>query len=132
MPRTNAKAERFIQTALREWAYVRPYYSSAERTQRLGTWIDHYNCVRWVEADNAPRFIAIGRPPRAPRSRIRSPAVRGGHAATDATVLRHEHDVVRPQVEILLHRRVIRHTVVVERDSDPLFAFLSEDDDPGP
>jgi transposase InsO family protein len=45
-PRTNGKAERFIQTALREWAYVRPYYSSAERAQRLLGWIEHYNCAR--------------------------------------------------------------------------------------
>lgn len=30
-PRTNGKAERFIQTALREWAYRRPYYTSADR-----------------------------------------------------------------------------------------------------
>jgi len=45
-PRTNGKAERFIQTALREWAYVRPYYTSAERAHRLGGWIEHYNCAR--------------------------------------------------------------------------------------
>ena len=45
-PRTNGKAERFIQTALREWAYLRPYYTSAERAQRLTGWIDHYNCAR--------------------------------------------------------------------------------------
>jgi transposase InsO family protein len=45
-PRTNGKAERFIQTALREWAYVRPYYTSADRAQRLAGWIDHYNCAR--------------------------------------------------------------------------------------
>ena len=45
-PRTNGKAERFIQTALREWAYVRPYYNSAERAQRLLGWIEHYNCAR--------------------------------------------------------------------------------------
>jgi transposase InsO family protein len=31
-PRTNGKAERFIQTSLREWAYARAYASSAERT----------------------------------------------------------------------------------------------------
>src|SRR5690606_34695186 len=31
-PRTNGKAERFIQTSLREWAYARPYLSSAERS----------------------------------------------------------------------------------------------------
>ena len=32
-PQTNGKAERFIQTLLREWAYVRPYASSRKRTQ---------------------------------------------------------------------------------------------------
>jgi transposase InsO family protein len=45
-PRTNGKAERFIQTALREWAYIRPYYSSAERARLLAGWIEHYNCAR--------------------------------------------------------------------------------------
>jgi transposase InsO family protein len=45
-PRTNGKAERFIQTALREWAYRRPYYSSADRAQYLGGWIEHYNWAR--------------------------------------------------------------------------------------
>jgi transposase InsO family protein len=45
-PRTNGKAERFIQTALREWAYHRPYYSSAERAQQLPGWVEHYNCAR--------------------------------------------------------------------------------------
>src|ERR1700674_4391509 len=34
-PRTNGKAERFIQTALREWAYVRHYLNSEERDQQL-------------------------------------------------------------------------------------------------
>jgi len=45
-PRTNGKAERFIQTALREWAYRRPYYTSADRARQLVGWIDHYNCAR--------------------------------------------------------------------------------------
>jgi transposase InsO family protein len=45
-PRTNGKAERFIQTLLREWAYARPYYTSAERTGRLPRWLEHYNCAR--------------------------------------------------------------------------------------
>ena len=34
-PRTNGKAERFIQTSLREWAYARPYASSQERSMAL-------------------------------------------------------------------------------------------------
>jgi transposase InsO family protein len=45
-PRTNGKAERFIQTALREWAYARPYYSSADRAALLPGWVEHYNCAR--------------------------------------------------------------------------------------
>jgi transposase InsO family protein len=42
-PRTNGKAERFIQTSLREWAYARPYASSAERTNAIAQWADTYN-----------------------------------------------------------------------------------------
>jgi transposase InsO family protein len=45
-PRTNGKAERFIQTSLREWAYARPYRSSAERTLAIGPWTDSYNLAR--------------------------------------------------------------------------------------
>lgn len=45
-PRTNGKAERFIQTALREWAYARPYYTSADRARLLPGWLEHYNCRR--------------------------------------------------------------------------------------
>jgi transposase InsO family protein len=45
-PRTNGKAERFIQTLLREWAYGQIYGSSAERTAQLPRWLDHYNYKR--------------------------------------------------------------------------------------
>jgi transposase InsO family protein len=45
-PRTNGKAERFIQTSLREWAYARSYASSAERTQAIRPWTDAYNLLR--------------------------------------------------------------------------------------
>jgi transposase InsO family protein len=45
-PRTNGKAERFIQTSLREWAYARPFASSHERTAALIPWLDHYNTAR--------------------------------------------------------------------------------------
>ena len=45
-PRTNGKAERFIQTSLREWAYARPYASSAERSQAIRQWADTYNLTR--------------------------------------------------------------------------------------
>jgi transposase InsO family protein len=42
-PRTNGKAERFIQTALREWAYARCYQNSPQRTQLLDHWLRDYN-----------------------------------------------------------------------------------------
>jgi transposase InsO family protein len=45
-PRTNGKAERFIQTALREWAYIRHYLNSEERDQQLQPWLEHYNFHR--------------------------------------------------------------------------------------
>jgi transposase InsO family protein len=45
-PRTNGKAERFIQTSLREWAYARPYHSSADRAAAVGAWTDAYNLCR--------------------------------------------------------------------------------------
>jgi transposase InsO family protein len=42
-PRTNGKAERFIQTALREWLYGRPYASSAARATVMPAWLHWYN-----------------------------------------------------------------------------------------
>lgn len=42
-PRTNGKAERFIQTLLREWAYAKPYASSGRRNAALAPFIDRYN-----------------------------------------------------------------------------------------
>ncbi len=45
-PRTNGKAERFIQTCLREWAYRRPYRRSAARTAALPAFLRHYNTER--------------------------------------------------------------------------------------
>ena len=42
-PRTNGKAERFIQTLQREWAYARPYHSSQERRAALRPWLRYYN-----------------------------------------------------------------------------------------
>jgi transposase InsO family protein len=45
-PRTNGKAERFIQTLLREWAYAVAYSSSALRTAALARWLHYYNWHR--------------------------------------------------------------------------------------
>jgi transposase InsO family protein len=55
-PRTNGKAERFIQTSLREWAYARPYQTSAERAYALQPWIDAYN-------HRHPHSALNGKPP---------------------------------------------------------------------
>ncbi|MBR0717480.1 IS481 family transposase [Bradyrhizobium liaoningense] len=40
-PQTNGKAERFIQTALREWAYARAYETSDQRANDLPIWLHH-------------------------------------------------------------------------------------------
>ena len=45
-PRTNGKAERFIQTMLTEWAYARLYATSDERANTLPLWLNHYNYRR--------------------------------------------------------------------------------------
>jgi transposase InsO family protein len=45
-PKTNGKAERLVQTLLREWAYVRAYQSSRQRTARLKPYLRHYNASR--------------------------------------------------------------------------------------
>ena len=45
-PRTNGKAERFIQTSLREWAYGRPYACSDDRAKAIKPWTDAYNLTR--------------------------------------------------------------------------------------
>src|SRR6201990_3554238 len=45
-PKTNGKAERFIQTALREWAYAQAYQNSDQRTAELITWLHRYNWHR--------------------------------------------------------------------------------------
>jgi transposase InsO family protein len=55
-PRTNGKAERFIQTLLREWAYAYVYPSSQHRTDELPHWMRYYNFHR-------PHSATAGRPP---------------------------------------------------------------------
>lgn len=55
-PQTNGKAERFIQTCLREWAYAATYATSAQRREALQDWLHHYNCHR-------PHSALGGQPP---------------------------------------------------------------------
>ncbi len=45
-PRTNGKAERFIQTLTQRWAHGRSYSSSAQRAAALTNWLNHYNFKR--------------------------------------------------------------------------------------
>jgi transposase InsO family protein len=45
-PKTNGKAERFIQSSLREWAYARAYDNSQQRAIELPHWLHHYNWHR--------------------------------------------------------------------------------------
>jgi transposase InsO family protein len=45
-PKTNGKAERFIQTVLREWAYAQAYSNSDRRAQELPIWLHRYNWHR--------------------------------------------------------------------------------------
>ncbi|MDZ7803821.1 IS481 family transposase [Thiohalophilus sp.] len=60
-PRTNGKAERFIQTALREWAYARAYASSDQREQHLSAWLHQYNWHRpHASLDYQPPISRLG------------------------------------------------------------------------
>ncbi len=45
-PKTNGKAERFVQTSLREWAYAHAYQTSDERAAQLAPWLHRYNWHR--------------------------------------------------------------------------------------
>jgi transposase InsO family protein len=45
-PKTNGKAERFIQTCMREWAYAQAYQRSRDRTEQLPYWLHRYNWHR--------------------------------------------------------------------------------------
>ncbi|KAB7762160.1 IS481 family transposase [Xanthomonas maliensis] len=45
-PRTNGKAERLVQTSLREWAYARSYIDSTQRANAFQGWLHHYNWHR--------------------------------------------------------------------------------------
>jgi transposase InsO family protein len=45
-PRTNGKAERLVQTSLREWAYARAYDNSEQRAHAFNEWLHHYNWHR--------------------------------------------------------------------------------------
>ena len=53
-PQTNGKAERVIQTLLREWAYGRPYATNQERDMALPVFVDFYNRARFIIGRHRP------------------------------------------------------------------------------
>lgn len=60
-PKTNGKAERFIQTALREWAYAKAYDTSRQRAAELPAWIHRYNWHRpHGSIDDQPPISRLG------------------------------------------------------------------------
>ena len=63
-PQTNGKAERFIQTCLREWLYVRHYQTNQDRARALKPWLKFYNTER--------PHSALGDQPPVSRSRTTS------------------------------------------------------------
>lgn len=63
-PQTNGKAERFIQTLMREWAYARRYPNSAARTKCLPRWLRFYN-------EERPHASLDYKPPISRRPKIR-------------------------------------------------------------
>ena len=71
-PKTNGKAERFIQTALREWAYARAYHNSDQRSAELPYWLHRYNwhrphgSLKANTTHQSPRSIR-GQPVEAPQ-----------------------------------------------------------------
>jgi transposase InsO family protein len=62
-PQTNGKAERFIQTALREWAYAKAYDTSDQRADDLPLWLHRYNWHRpHASLDAKPPISRLGLP----------------------------------------------------------------------
>jgi transposase InsO family protein len=55
-PKTNGKAERFIQSSIREWAYAQPFETSAQRQAAMHPWLHDYNTAR-------PHAALGGKPP---------------------------------------------------------------------
>ena len=71
-PRINGKAERFIQTALREWAYAHVYNTSDQPTAHLAPWLHRYNLAPATrqsqgQATHQPNRADRGQPVEVPQ-----------------------------------------------------------------
>ena len=91
-PKTNGKAERFIQTALREWAYAQAYPNSDRRAAELPIWLHRYNWHRphgSLKSKPPISRLALdrGQPVEAPQLAMRSPRQRPGVRITQAEPL---------------------------------------------
>jgi len=84
-PRTNGKAERFIQASLREWAYARPFTTSAERAAAMQPWLCNHNRTR-------PRSARGEKPPI---SRLATGKLHGNDSSAAWTRLIHCRIAVR-------------------------------------
>jgi transposase InsO family protein len=80
-PRTNGKAERFIQSVIREWAYARLYHNSADRLSHLAPWTHQYNWHRPHGGINHSTPIARPRP----QHPLDTPQLKGQAAAAMST-----------------------------------------------
>jgi transposase InsO family protein len=62
-PTTNGKAERFVQTSLREWAYAKAYQTSQQRRAELPAFLFRYNWQRPHRSlNNKPPINRLGLP----------------------------------------------------------------------
>jgi len=62
-PKTNGKAERFIQTSLREWAYAQAYNTSRERAAELPRWLHRYTLSTTITGQFVPANWSISAVP---------------------------------------------------------------------
>ncbi|WP_412093723.1 integrase core domain-containing protein [Bordetella pertussis] len=77
-PQTNGKAERFIQSALREWAYAHTYQNSQHRADAMKSWLHHYNWHRPHQGiGRAVPDLTAHRPMARPNASSSRPCVSG-------------------------------------------------------
>ena len=102
-PKTNGKAERFVQTSLREWAYAQAYDTSEQRAAELPIWLHRYNWHRPVGSLGAKPPNQQTRPNHGQRVEAPHLAALGftGRFALDG-----ELDEMAPSVCDFLHRKV--------------------------
>src|SRR5215207_7842849 len=77
-PKTNGKAERFIQTALREWAYARAYPDAGHQAAELPIWLHRYN---WHRPHGSLESTPAHQSPRPHREQpVEAPQLEGDEA----------------------------------------------------